>query len=124
MIENKTKKTKEERIKAEERRLVKIFKDLRDERKIKAAMGLIPRAAFLKITLEECETDITENGVTEKFSQSESQEPYDRKRPVADLYSAYNTSYQKVVKQLTDLLPEEEKKTADPFLDFIGGGVK
>ena len=117
-------KTKEERIKAEERRLTKIFRELKDKKKIKMAQGLIQRAAFLKITLEECEHDITSNGITEKFSQSENQAPYDRKRPVADLYSAYNTSFQKIIKQLTDLLPAEEKKELDPFMEYIAGGAK
>ncbi len=114
-------KTKDERIKAEERRLTKIYGDLKSEKKMKAAQGLIRRAAYMRIMLEECESDIVENGLTEKFSQGD-QEPYDRKRPIADLYSAMNTSYQKIIKQLTDLLPTEEKKGADPFLDYIVGG--
>lgn len=114
-------KTKDERIKAEERRLTKIYGDLKGEKKMKAAQGLIRRAAYMRVMLEECENDIVENGLTEKFSQGE-QEPYDRKRPIADLYSAMNTSYQKITKQLTDLLPTEAKKEADPFLDYIEGG--
>lgn len=113
-------KTKDERIKAEERRLTKIYGDLKSEKKMKAAQGLIRRAAYMRIMLEECESDIVENGLTEKFSQGD-QEPYDRKRPIADLYSAMNTSYQKIIKQITDLLPAEEKKENDPFMDFIGG---
>ena len=114
--------TKAKRIKAEERRLTKIYGELKSERKLKIAQGLIQRAAFMKIELEECEKDIVENGMTEKFSQSENQEPYDRKRPVADLYSAYNTSYQKIIKQLTDLLPAEEKQELDEMMSFISGG--
>ena len=114
-------KTKDERIKAEERRLTKIYGDLESEKKMKVAQGLIRRAAYMRVMLEECENDIGENGLTEKFSQGE-QEPYDRKRPIADLYSAMNTSYQKITKQLTDLLPTEVKKEADPFLDYIEGG--
>ena len=114
-------KTKDERIKAEERRLTEIYGDLKSEKKMKAAQGLIRRAAYMRVMLEECESDIVENGLTEKFSQGD-QEPYDRKRPIADLYSAMNTSYQKIIKQLTDLLPTEEKKEADPFLDYIVGG--
>lgn len=114
--------TKEDRIRAEERRLKKIYGELiKSERKMKAAQGLIPRAAYMRVMLEECERDLVENGLTEKFSQGD-QEPYDRKRPIADLYAAMNTSYQKIVKQLTDLLPVEQKKESDPFIEFIGGG--
>ncbi len=114
-------KTKEERIKAEERRLIKVYGDLKNEKKLKAAQGLIQRAAYMRVTLEDCETDILENGLTEKFSQG-NQEPYDRKRPVADLYNSLNTSYQKIIKQLTDLLPAEERAETDPFIAFISGG--
>ena len=114
-------KTKEERIKAEERRLIKVYGDLKNEKKLRAAQGLVQRAAYMRVTLEDCETDILENGLTEKFSQG-NQEPYDRKRPVADLYNSLNTSYQKIIKQLTDLLPAEEKAEADPFIAFISGG--
>ena len=89
-------KTKDERIKAEERRLTKIYGALNN--------------------------DIVNNGLTEKFSQGENQEPYDRKRPVADLYSSLNTSYQKIIKQLTDLLPAEEKQELDEMMSFISGG--
>jgi hypothetical protein len=88
---------------------------------MKVAQGLIRRAAYMRVMLEECENDIVENGLTEKFSQGD-QEPYDRKRPIADMYASLNTSYQKIIKQLTDLLPTEEKKQADPFLDYINGG--
>ena len=116
----KKEKTKEERIKAEERRIVNIYKDLKDDKKLKAAQGLIQRAAYMRITLEDYERDILANGSTEKFSQGD-QEPYDRKRPVADLYNTMNTSYQKIVKQLTDFLPEDKKEDSDAFLSFIGG---
>lgn len=114
-------KTKEERIKSEERRLLKVYGDLKNNKKLKAAQGLIQRAAYMRVTLEDCERDINENGMTEKFSQGD-QEPYDRKRPVADLYNSINTSYQKIIKQLTDLLPDEEKAEADSFIAFISGG--
>ena len=116
-------KTKDGRIKAEERRLTKIYGDLKNDKKMKAAQGLIRRAAYMRVMLEECESDIVNNGLTEKFSQGENQEPYDRKRPVADLYSAYNTSYQKIIKQLTDLLPTEEKHELDEMMSFISGGA-
>lgn len=85
--------------------------------------GLIQRAAYLRITLEDFEVDLDENGFVEMFRQGESQEPYERKRPVADLYNTMNTSYQKAIKQLTDLIPKEEKLTApgDDFDNFVEG---
>lgn len=111
---------KESRIRKEENRLKKIFKDV-EENKKRTVEGLIKRAAFMRICLEDFEVDLDKNGFTEEFQQGEKQLPYERKRPVADLYNAMNTSYQKIIKQLTDILPEC-KKDGDGLLDFLGGG--
>ena len=63
-----------------------------------------------------------ENGFVEMFQQGKDQDPYERKRPVADLYNTMNTSYQKIIKQLTDLLPKDEPKPEDDGFDaFVGG---
>ena len=73
--------------------------------------------------MEDFEKDLDENGYTEPFRQG-NQEPYDRKRPVADMYTSMNALYQKATKQLTDLLPKEnpDKEVSDELMDFIGGG--
>lgn len=115
-------KTKEERITDEKNRLTKIYADI-DERKKATVQGLIQRAAYMRVSLEDMEKDIDLNGFTEPFSQSENQVPYDRKRPIADLYNTMNASYQKAVNQLTNLLPKEETKPEpdDGFNDFING---
>lgn len=112
-------KTKEDRIRAEKNRLNRIYKDLKGNKKAVAA-GLIERTAHMRITLEDFAADLDRNGYTEQFSQGE-QEPYERKRPTADLYNTMNTAYQKAVKQLTDLLPKEEpvKQDDDGFDDFV-----
>lgn len=111
---------KETRISKEKARLEKIFVDVEENRK-KTVEGLINRAAFMRVSLEDFEEDLQENGFTESFQQGVNQEPYQRKRPVADLYNTMNTSYQKIIKQLTDLLPEG-KKEEDELMDFLGGG--
>lgn len=112
-------KTKEERIKAEKRRLDRIYKDI-DGKKKDIVAGLIARAAHLRITLEDFAADLDENGYVEKFKQGE-QEPYERKRPTADLYNTMNTSYLKAIKQLTDLLPKDvqTKEKEDDFDEFV-----
>ncbi|MEG1687977.1 MAG: hypothetical protein RR276_08860, partial [Angelakisella sp.] len=108
------------RIKKEESRLKKIYKEL-DGQKQKVVDGLIIRAAFMRISLEDFEKDLSENGYIEKFSQGE-QEPYDRKRPVSDLYNTMNAGYQKIIKQLTDLLPKDAPtERNDGFNDFVMG---
>lgn len=116
--------TKEQRIRKEENRLRRVYKNLDSQKKV-VAEGLIKRAAYLRITLEDFEKDLDENGYTEPFQQG-NQAPYDRKRPVADMYTSMNALYQKATKQLTDLLPKEAamKDTTDELLDFIGGGKR
>ena len=110
---------KEKRILKEERRLKKIFSENDGNKKFQAALGLIQRAAYMRITLEDYEEDILINGSIEKFSQSENQDPYDRKRPVVDLYNTMNTQYAKTIKQITDLLPENDIASKNELLDFI-----
>lgn len=110
---------KSKRIKREENRLKKIFTGV-EENKKRTVEGLIKRAAFMRASLEDFEDDLDQNGFTEPFQQGERQAPYDRKRPTADLYNTMNTGYQKIIKQLTDLLPDD-KKESDDLLDFLGG---
>lgn len=108
------------KIKNEIKRLSCNFKNI-DEEKRKVVSPLIERAAFMRVSLEMLEDDLQKNGFTEPFSQG-NQEPYDRKRPVAEIYNSMNVSYQKIIKQLTDLLPKDDgiKKTKDDgFDDFV-----
>ena len=115
-------KTKEERIRGEKNRLNKLFKEL-PEKKKKLALGLIERAAFMRVELEDLEEDLKENGWTEPFQQSEKTEPYDRARPQGQTYNTMNTSYQKIMKQLHDMLPvtDNTKQQDDGFESFVDG---
>ena len=99
-------KTKDERISAENKRLRSLFKDLPKE-KLTMLDGLIHRAAYMRITLEDYEADIVENGSTELFTQSEKTDPYERERPVSAIYNRLIKNYQIVIKQLVDALPEQ-----------------
>lgn len=98
-------------VKKEEKRLNKIFSEI-DEDKKKVVSGLITQASRLKILLDEMWIDISEKGDYELFSQSENQLPYERERPVAKQYNSRDQSYQRVIKQLTDYLPQEKQDTA------------
>nr|DAP48495.1 MAG TPA: hypothetical protein [Caudoviricetes sp.] len=116
----KRKLKKEELIDAEIKRLNEIYSDM-DGKQNRVAQGLILRAAFMRVSLDEMEKDINENGYTEQFSQG-NQEPYDRKRPVLELYNTMNANYQKICKQLSDILPKiEVPVTDDGFDDFVNG---
>lgn len=112
--------SKDKRIKKEIRRLRKIYKDI-DKDNQAILEGLIQRAAYMRVTLEDWEIDIMENGYYEMFTQSEKTPPYERERPVARLYNTMNKNYQSIIKQLSDLVPKPDtkKEKDDGFDAFI-----
>lgn len=120
---NKKELTVEERIAKEHRRLVAMYKDM-DKPKKAIAAGLIGRAAFMRVQLEDLEQDLLEGGWTEPFSQG-NQEPYERARPAAQIYNTTNANYQKIIKQLDGMLPKAvepaSRKDDDGFDDFVNG---
>lgn len=98
----------EKRVTEEKDRLQQIFiKIPRD--KLSLVEGLITQAARLRVLLDDNWKDIIENGEYEKFKQSENQMPYDRKRPIVENYDNRDKTYQAIIKQLTDLLPQNMK---------------
>lgn len=99
-------------VKKEKNRLTKLFINIPPTKK-KIVEGLIIQAARLRVLLNENWEDIANNGDYEMFSQSPNQQEYERKRPVAELYNSRDTSYQRVIKQLIDLLPENIKIDID-----------
>ena len=116
--------TVEERIVQEHRRLMAIYKDMEAPKK-NIATGLIGRAAFMRVQLEDLEMDLLENGWTEPFSQG-NQDPYDRARPAAQIYNTTNANYQKIIKQLDGMLPKAQDATSkkdddDGFDAFVNG---
>lgn len=116
------KKTKPNRIKAEAKRLWANYDGLPESKKV-VADGLIERAAFMRIELEDLEEYLSVNGWTEPFSQG-NQEPYDRARPQGQTYHTMNANYQKIIKQLDAMLPKVEadpKDNDDGFDGFVSG---
>lgn len=110
---------KQARINKEEARLARIYKDISQDNKA-INEGLIQRAAYMRITLEDYERDLDDKGYVELFTQSEKTDPYERERPVARLYNTMNKNYQSIIKQLGDLLPKEvAKEEEDGFDEFV-----
>lgn len=117
----KTELNQDERILKEVRRLNRIYKNIDKDNKA-IIEGLIRRAAYMRVTLEDWEEDIVKNGCTEMFTQSINTPQYERERPVARLYNTMNANYQKIIKQLSDLVPKQEVKTKDDGFDsFVSG---
>lgn len=96
--------------KSETKRLEEIFQVL-PPKKYQVAQGLIVQAARHRVRLDYLWRDIQENGETEEFRQSDKTEPYQRKRPVAEIYTATDTNYQKIMAKLLDLVPEEVERS-------------
>ena len=109
-------------IKKEKSRLAKQFREI-DKKSRAVVDGLIEQAAFLRVQLQELADDINQNGTTELFAQGKDQEPYERQRPAANVYNSMNANYQKIIKQLNELLPKPVKNTEvkDGFRDFVNG---
>ena len=113
--------TKDSRIKAEELRLRKIYENVDEDNKA-IIDGIINRAAYMRITLEDWEKDIDEKGYMELFTQSEKTPPYERERPVIRLYNTMNKNYQSIINQLSNLVPKyEPEEKDDGFDDFVIG---
>lgn len=111
--------TKEERITKENKRLNIIFRQI-PKREKSVIEGLIKRAAYMRVSLEDMELDLDENGFTEEFTQSLNTPSYDRQRPIAQLYNTMNKNYQSIMKQLSDSVPKEPaKERSDGFEDFV-----
>lgn len=118
-METKNEMTKDARIKREELRLRRIYKKIDKDNKA-IIDGLIQRASYMRITLEDWEKDIDENGYFEMFTQSEKTDPYERERPVIRLYNSMNKNYQTIIRQLSDLVPKyEPAPKEDGFDDFV-----
>lgn len=118
ILPSSSEKSKDERIKAEERRLKRSYKNLSKDTLV-VVDGLIKRAAFMRVTLEDMEVDLDSNGFVEMFSQSENQDPYERERPVARLYNTMNKNYQSIIKSLSDHVPKQAPKASvNPLEQF------
>ncbi len=111
---------KKRRITAEEKRLRENYKNIPEDL-MGVADGLIRRAAYMRVTLEDYEADLDAGGYVELFTQSKETAAYERERPVARLYNQMNRNFQQIIKQLSDMLPkyEGEKEPDDGFEDFV-----
>ncbi|HJB41107.1 MAG TPA: hypothetical protein H9945_01245 [Candidatus Gemmiger avicola] len=102
-------KTKEERIKKELNRLKRIYRMLTPN-KLAIVTPLLENAAFMKVTLEDLQTIINDNGCSDEYKNGANQFG---KKASADL-QAYNSlikNYNTVSDRLEKLLPPEQRKS-------------
>ena len=103
------KKKKETRIAEELQRLMDIYKDL-PENKLEIVKPLIQNASFMKITLEDLQMSINQNGCSDEYKKGENQYG---KKAAADL-QAYNSlikNYNTISDRLEKILPPEKRKS-------------
>lgn len=112
--------TKEKRIENEIKRINKIFNDIPQNKK-DLTKELIKRASFLLIMAEDMEKEInTLDRVLETTINASQQ--FVKANPIFKEYRDTVKSYQAVIKQLTDLVKEDDKaatQIVNPLIDFI-----
>lgn len=114
--------TKEEIISSEKRKLSGIYSKLETKTK-KSVSSLVNEAAFMAASLWELRRDINAEGYTEEYHNGANQSGVKRSAKV-DIYIQLEKNYASVIKQLTDLLPKEDKlkeKKDDGFESFVNG---
>lgn len=106
-----TKLTKDERIEIERAKLTLQFNGL-DERHRKIAEKAIDNAAFMSVTLEDLMVKINKKGVTEKYQNGANQFGI-KKSTEVEVYNQTLANYLKTIKQLTDMMPETARVSAE-----------
>lgn len=115
--------TNDERISKELKKLKRIFKNIPKD-KTTVVEGLIKNAAFMAVTLEDLQEDINKRGISEAYENTAGKIST-KKTPEADIYNSMIKNYLAVIKQLVELLPKEESKTAeDELAGFIQKAIK
>lgn len=107
---------KEKQIKNEIAELNKIFRDIPSDQ-AKLVEGLIQNAAFMRVTLEELQKEVIENGAV---IQCQSGNGFDtiKDNPAQKAYTTMVSRYTQIIKQLSELLPTGGG-TDDELLDFM-----
>lgn len=114
---------KEARISKEKKRLSKLFTQMPTKTK-KAVKSLIDNAAFMAITLEDLVDVINVKGVTEEYQNGANQRGV-KKCSEVEVYNAMVKNHMIVMKQLTDLVPNEPAiDPSEEILKFAVGGRK
>ena len=104
------KKSKQQRIKDEKKRLREIFKEL-EENKRNLVTPLLEKAAFISIELDDLQETIECEGWTSEYKNGENQYGT-KKSPEAETYIALSKNYAAVIKQLTELVPAAKRKAS------------
>ena len=107
----------------EKQKISKLFAKI-DKNKRDVVEKLIENVAFMSITLDDLKEDIKIYGVKETYMNGSNQFGF-KESIESKTYNAMLKNYMNAIKQLIDLLPDEEKKNAgEDLLKFIASGKK
>ena len=101
------------RIKKEQRRIAKLYKNLPKDR-LEITKKLIERAAYMLISLEDMEEKISQDGLVVRMAQGSY--TIDRAHPLLQQYNAMVKNYNATIKQLGESLPPIEAEQAGQAL--------
>lgn len=111
---------KDKRIKAELKRISGFF-DKVPENQREIVKPLLQNSAFMKVTLEDLQEIINQEGVIDHYQNGANQ--YGTKQSATlQSYNSLVKNYASVTKTLSQLLPKEEEE--DEFMKFINGHNK
>ena len=107
-METKKDITFDERVKAEIRKLSRTFSDMDGNRR-SSISGIIKRAAFYRVKLEDLEAEIAESGIVEEYQHGENQSG--RKQTVeVQTQIAMTKNLTSIEKTLAELAPPKRAK--------------
>lgn len=120
-MEKLTEIQKEELISKNFKKLKRIFRDLDKDRQL-VAEKLCRKAAFMDVTLDEMQIQITQEGyVIEAVNGNGFKVQMDH--PAMKTYNAMIKNYTSVMKQLAELLPEGSEEASE-IIAFMRGKKK
>lgn len=118
-----TPEERQEKMKAKKKELAGILTKIPGKKK-KAARVIADQVAFLSVAIEELDNIVIRDGYVEEYQNGESQKGT-KKTVAADLLDRYTKTYTTAIKQIVDMLPEEEAKTTkDEMAEFMRGRPK
>ena len=122
MAKEKTEKTREKKIVSEYKRISKALKSIPVEKQ-NVAKKLMEEAAYLTQIIADARAEIDENGIIELYQNGENQSGR-KKNPAVEIYDRAVNSYSKIIKQLTDLMPDTvaAQSVGATLRAFIDGG--
>ena len=98
------KKTREQRIKAEKKRLSKLCDGLTDS-KLAVALPLVEQAAFMRITLDDLQDEINTAGCVEEYQNGKNQSGF-KTTAALQAYNSTVKNYAAVCERLDRILPQ------------------